>query len=208
MIDERKLQQFLGKMIVDLGAAASVPLMRIGVRLGLYKAMDGAGPMTSAELAAKANISERYAREWLAQSAASGYLTYNSASRQFELPPEQAMVFANEESAFFTGGGFDAVAALYQTQPLVEQAFKSGDGIDWGDHAGCLFCAIGAMLRPRYSANIVQNWLPALNGVVAKLERGAKVADIGCGTGLFDVHHGEGIPKLNLCRLRLPRAID
>jgi Methyltransferase domain len=183
MIDENKLQQFLGKMIVDLGAAASVPLMRIGVRLGLYKAMDGAGPMTSAELAAKANISERYAREWLAQSAASGYLTYDSASRRFELPPEHAMVFANEESLCFMGGGFDAVAALYQTQPLVEQAFKSGDGVNWGDHAGCLFCAIGAMLRPRYSANIVQNWLPALNGVVAKLERGAKVADIGCGTG-------------------------
>jgi ubiquinone/menaquinone biosynthesis C-methylase UbiE len=183
MIDERKLQEFLGKMIVDLGAAASVPLMRIGVRLGLYKAMDGAGPITSAELAAKANISERYVREWLAQSAASGYLTYDSASRRFELPPEQAMVFVNEESPCFMGGGFDAVAALYQTQPLVEQAFKSGDGVDWGDHAGCLFCAIGAMLRPRYSANIVQNWLPALNGVVAKLERGAKVADIGCGTG-------------------------
>ena len=93
------------------------------------------------------------------------------------------MVFANEESPFFMGGGFDAVAALHQTQPLIEGAFKSGGGVDWGDHAGCLFCAVGAMLRPRYSANIVQNWLPALDGVVAKLERGAKVADIGCGTG-------------------------
>jgi SAM-dependent methyltransferase len=81
------------------------------------------------------------------------------------------------------GGGFDVVAALYQTQPLVEGAFQSGGGVDWGDHAGCLFCAVGAMLRPRYSANIVQNWLPALDGVVSKLERGAKVADIGCGTG-------------------------
>jgi len=81
------------------------------------------------------------------------------------------------------GGGFDAVAALYQTEPLVERAFQSGGGVDWGDHAGCLFCAVGTMLRPRYSANIVQNWLPALDGVVSKLERGAKVADIGCGTG-------------------------
>ena len=183
MIDEKKLQQFLGKMLVDLGAAMSVPLVRIGVRLGLYKAMNGSGPMTSAEFAKKANISERYAREWLAQNAASGYLTYDPASRRFELPPEQAMVFANEESPFFMGGGFDAVAALYQTQPLIEEAFKSGGGVDWGDHAGCLFCAVGAMLRPRYSANIVQNWLPALDGVVSKLERGAKVADIGCGTG-------------------------
>ena len=183
MIDEKKLQQFLGKMMIDLGAAISVPLVRIGVRLGLYKAMDGAGPMTSAEFAAKSNISERYAREWLAQNAASGYLTYDPESRRFELPAEQAMVFAKEESPFFIGGGFDAVAAVYQTQPLIEEAFKSGGGVDWGDHAGCLFCAIGAMLRPRYSANIVQKWLPALDGVVSKLQMGAKVADIGCGTG-------------------------
>jgi SAM-dependent methyltransferase len=183
MIDDKKLQQFLGKMLVDLGGAISLPLVRIGVRLGLYKAMDGSGPMTSVEFADKANISERYAREWLAQNAASGYLSYDPSSRRFELPPEQAMVFANEESPFFLGGGFDAVAAVYQTQPLIEAAFKSGGGVDWGDHAGCLFCAVGAMLRPRYSANIVQNWLPALDGVVSKLERGAKVADIGCGTG-------------------------
>ena len=108
MIDEKKLQQFVGKMIGDLGAAISVPLVRIGVRLGLYKAMDGAGPMNSAEFATKANISERYAREWLAQNAASGYLTYDPASRRFELPPEQATVFANEESPFFMGGGFEA----------------------------------------------------------------------------------------------------
>jgi ubiquinone/menaquinone biosynthesis C-methylase UbiE len=183
MSDEKKLQQFLGKIIGDFGAAMSVPLVRIGIRLGLYKALDGAGPMTSVEFAASANISERYAREWLAQNAASGYLTYDPASRRFELPPEQAMVLAKEESPFFIGGGFDAVAALHQTQSLVEDAFKSGGGIDWGDHAGCLFCAIGAMLRPRYAANIVQNWLPAMDGVVAKLERGAEVADIGCGTG-------------------------
>jgi ubiquinone/menaquinone biosynthesis C-methylase UbiE len=183
MIDEKKLKQFLGKMVVELGAAMSVPLVRIGLRLGLYKAMDGVGPMTSVEFATKANISERYAREWLAQNAASGYLTYDPANRRFELPPEQAMVFAQEESQFFMGGGFDAVATLYQTQPLIEGAFKSGRGVDWGDHAGCLFCAVGAMLRPRYAANIVQNWLPALDGVIAKLEQGAKVADIGCGTG-------------------------
>src|SRR5438477_5818518 len=183
MIDEKKLQQFLGKMIIDLGAAMSVPLVRIGVRLGLYKAMDGAGPMTSAEFAARSNIAERYAREWLSQNAASGYLSYDASSRRFELAPEQAMVFAKEESPFFIGGGFDAVAAVYQTQPLIEEAFKSGGGVDWGDHAGCLFCAIGAMRRPRYAANIVQKWLPALDGVLAKLQRGAKVADIGCGTG-------------------------
>jgi ubiquinone/menaquinone biosynthesis C-methylase UbiE len=183
MIDETKLQQFLQKMIGDLGAAMSVPLVRIGMRLGLYKALNGAGPMTSAEFATKAKISERYAREWLAQNAASGYLSYDPTSQRFELPAEQAIVFANEASPFFMGGGFDAVAALHQTQFLVEEVFASGNGINWGDHSGCLFCAIGAMLRPRYAANVVQNWLPALDGVVTKLNRGAKVADIGCGTG-------------------------
>jgi SAM-dependent methyltransferase len=183
MIDEAKLKAFMGKMLGDLGAAISVPMVRTGIRLNLYKALDGAGPLTSAEFAEKAGISERYGREWLAQNAASGYLTYEAASRRFELPPEHAFAFAREDSPYFLGGGFDAVSALYQTQPLVEKAFVSGSAIDWGDHAGCLFCAIGAMLRPRYAANIVQNWLPALDGVLDKLQRGAKVADVGCGTG-------------------------
>lgn len=195
MIDEHKLQQFLKKMLTDFGAAMSVPLVRIGIRLGLYKTLDQAGPMTSLEFATSANISERYAREWLAQNAASGYLSYDPASRKFALPPEQAMVFANDESPFFMGGGFDAVAALHQTQFLVEEAFKSGSGVNWGDHAGCLFCAIGAMLRPRYAANIVQNWLPALEGVVAKLERGAHVADIGCGTGTSTLIMAKAFPN-------------
>src|SRR6516225_9755678 len=101
MIDQETLRQFMGKMVVDLGSAMSVPLVRIGLRLGLYRAMDGAGPITSTELAEKTKISERYAREWLAQNAASGYLSYDPSSRRFELPPEQAMVFANEESPFF-----------------------------------------------------------------------------------------------------------
>ena len=195
MIDEGKLRQFLGKMIVDLGAAMSVPLVSIGIRLGLYKAMDGAGPMTSAELAQKTKIAERYAREWLAQNAASGYLSYDPGSQRFELPPEQAKAFADQDGPFFVGGAFDTVAALYQTQSLVEEAFKSGGGIDWGDHAGCLFCALGAMLRPRYSANIVQNWLPALDGVVGKLQRGAEVADVGCGTGYSTLIMAKAFPN-------------
>lgn len=183
MIDDAKFRQFMGKVLVDLGGAVSVPLVRIGLRLGLYQAMNGAGPMTSRELAEKANIAERYAREWLAQNAASGYLSYDPGSRRFELPPEQALAFADPDGPFFIGGAFDTVSAMYQTEPLVEAAFKSGGGIEWGDHAGCVFCAVGAMLRPRYSANIVQNWLPALDGVVGKLQRGARVADVGCGTG-------------------------
>jgi ubiquinone/menaquinone biosynthesis C-methylase UbiE len=183
MADPDKLRQFMTKMIGDIGAAVSVPLVRTGMRLGLYKAMDGAGPITSVALAEKAGISERYAREWLAQNAASGYLTYEPSGKTFELPPEQAMAFAREDSHVYIGGTIEAVCAIYPTQPKVEQAFLSGGGIEWGEHAGCLFCAVGAMLRPRYIANILQKWLPALNGVKAKLEVGAAVADVGCGTG-------------------------
>ena len=154
-----------------LGCGLEVPHLLQSVRRQFQLFLStGVTPPRSAASATRSRSSASFfdaidhAREWLAQNAASGYLTYDPASRRFELPPEQAMVFANDESPFFMGGGFDAVAALYQTQPLVEEAFKSGGGVNWGDHAGCLFCAIGAMLRPRYSANIVQNWLPALDG--------------------------------------------
>ena len=204
MIDDKKLQQFLGKMLVDLGGAISLPLVRIGVRLGLYKAMDGSGPMTSVEFADKANISERYAREWLAQNAASGYLSYDPSSRRFELPPEQAMVFANEESPFFLGGGFDAVAAVYQTQPLIEAAFKSGGGVDWGDHDGCLFCvgwcdAATALFR-EYCAKLAARfgWRRKQTGT------GREGRRYRLRHRPVHLHHGQGFPKLNLCWLRFP----
>jgi SAM-dependent methyltransferase len=183
VIDDAKLKAFMAKMVGDFGAAISVPMIRTGIRLGLYKALDDAVPLTSGELADKAKISERYAREWLAQAAASGYLTYNPDNRRYALPVEHALAFARDDSPVYVGGTVETISALYQTQPLVERVFVSGGGIEWGEHAGCLFCAIGAMLRPRYAANIVQNWLPALEGVAAKLQAGARVADIGCGIG-------------------------
>ena len=113
MADPDKLRQFMMKMVGDIGAAVSVPLVRTGIRLGLYKAMDGAGPITSAALAEKAGISERYAREWLAQNAASGYLTYDPSGKTFELPPEQAMALAREDSYVYIGGTIEAVCAIY-----------------------------------------------------------------------------------------------
>jgi SAM-dependent methyltransferase len=195
MADPDKLRQFMMKMVGDLGAAVSVPLVRTGMRLGLYKTMDGAGPITSAALAEKAGISERYAREWLAQNAASGYLTYEPSGKTFELPPEQAMAFAREDSHVYVGGTIETICAIYPEQPKVEQAFVSGGGIEWGEHAGCLFCAVGAMLRPRYVANVLQKWLPALDGVNAKLEAGAAVADVGCGTGHSTMIMAKAFPK-------------
>jgi hypothetical protein len=125
MADPDKLRQFMMKMVGDLGAAVSVPLVRTGMRLGLYKAMDGAGPITSAALAEKAGISERYAREWLAQNAASGYLTYEPSAKTFELPPEQAMAFAREDSYVYIGGTIETVCAIYPMQPKVDRCVRS-----------------------------------------------------------------------------------
>jgi SAM-dependent methyltransferase len=187
MVDETKLHQFVGQMLSDLGGALSVPLVRMGDRLGLYRALHKHGPMTSSELATKTNIAERYAREWLSHQAASGYIAYDPESTRFTLPPEQAMVFAEPDSPVYMLGGFDVAMVLMENQALVEPAFRTGKGVGWGHQSQCLFCATGRFFRPGYQNNLVASWLPALDGVVAKLERGATVADVGCGHGFSTV---------------------
>jgi 2-polyprenyl-3-methyl-5-hydroxy-6-metoxy-1,4-benzoquinol methylase len=194
-VDEAKLNQLIGQMLGDLGGALSVPLVRIGDRLGLYKALHADGPMTPAELAAKTNVAERYAREWLSHQAASGYLTYESSTGKFTLPPEQAMVFAEPDSPVYLQGGFDLAATMMENQALVEPAFRSGKGVGWGEQSQCLFCAAGRFFRPGYHNNLVSSWLPALDGVLAKLKSGATVADVGCGHGFSTVIMAKAFPN-------------
>lgn len=193
--DEKKLEQFIGKMLGDLGGALSVPLVRIGDRLGLYRALNEHGPLTPAGLAAKAEIAERYAREWLSQQAASDYLVYDPDTKAFALSPEAAMVFADPDSPVFMQGAFDVAAVMMENQAQVEAAFKTGEGIGWGDHSQCLFCATGRFFRPAYQTHLVQSWLPALDGVVAKLEAGGTVADVGCGHGFSTIMMAKAFPK-------------
>jgi SAM-dependent methyltransferase len=195
MIDEAKLNDFMGKVLGDLGAASTVAMVRIGDDLGLYKALHAAGPQTSAALAKRLGLAERYLREWLSQQAASGYLTYDPVAATFALPAEQAMVFAIEDSPVYMMGGFDVMKAMLDNQPKVQAAFRSGGGVAWGDQAGCMFCAVARFFRPGYHNNLVKQWLPALDGVVAKLERGAKVADIGCGHGWSTVLMAKAFPN-------------
>ena len=195
MIDEGKLNKFVGQMLGDLGGASSIAMARIGDALGLYKALHSDGPMTCAALASRTKLNERYLREWLSHQAASGYLTYDPAATTFTLPPEQAMVFAIEDSPVYMMGGFDVMAAMLDNQPKVQAAFKTGGGVAWGDQAGCMFCAVARFFRPGYHNNLVPQWLPALDGVVAKLERGAKVADVGCGHGWSTVLMAKAFPK-------------
>ncbi|HEX9327719.1 MAG TPA: class I SAM-dependent methyltransferase [Reyranella sp.] len=195
MIDEAKLNDFMGKVLGDLGGASTVAMVRIGDDLGLYKALHAAGPQTSAALAKRLGLAERYLREWLSQQAASGYLTYDPVAATFALPAEQAMVFAIEDSPVYMMGGFDVMKALLDNQPKVQAAFKSGGGVAWGDQAGCMFCAVARFFRPGYHNHLVTHWLPALDGVMAKLERGAKVADIGCGHGWSTVLMAKAFPN-------------
>ena len=194
-VDETKLNAVIGRMLGDLGGALSVPLVRIGDRLGLYKALHEGGPMTPGELATKAGIAERYAREWMSHHAASGYLEYDTGTGKFTLPPEQAMVFADQDSPVYMQGGFDLAVAMIENQALLEPAFRSGKGVGWGEQSQCLFCAAGRFFRPGYHNNLVQAWLPALNGVTPKLERGASVADVGCGHGFSTIMMAKAFPQ-------------
>jgi len=197
MVDETKLNQFIGQILGDLGGAFSIPMVRIGDRLGLYAALHENGAMTAKELATKTLIAERYAREWLSHQAASGYLTFDAASGKFTLPPEQAMVFAEPDSPVYLQGAFDLAVAMMENQALVEPAFRTGRGVGWGDQAQCMFCTVARFFRPGYHNNLVTSWLPALKGAIAKLESGATVADVGCGHGVSTAIMAKAFPKSN-----------
>lgn len=181
---DEKLELFLEKMIGDLGAAASAPLVIIGDRLGLYKALDQDGPLDSRELAEKTGTHERYIREWLAAQAASGYISYDANTQKFHLSPEQRAVFADENSPLNMTGGFYSVASIMFDEPKVTEAFRTGAGIGWHEHHDCLFCGTAKFFRPGYLAHITTEWIPSLNGTQNLLHRGAKVADVGCGYGV------------------------
>ncbi len=181
--DEDKLNAFVGQVLGDLGGAYSAALVKIGDRLGLYRELKSRGPATSLELAERTGYSERYLREWLAHHAASNYLAYDRTTKRFWLPPEQAMVFADEDSPVYMIGGFENAYTTFENEPKVSEGFRTGEGVAWGDQAHCMFCAVAKFFRPGYVHNLVQHWLPALDGMVEKLERGARVADLGCGHG-------------------------
>lgn len=194
-VDQGRLNEFLGRMLADLGGAYSVALVRMGERLGLYAAMKDGVPVTAAELAARTGLAERYVREWLAHHAASGYVEYEPASGRFTLPPEQALCLAEPEGPVYMLGAFDTAVAMLDNEAKVEQSFREGSGVGWGDQAGCLFCAVARFFRPGYRANIVQSWLPALDGMVERLEQGARIADIGCGHGHSTMIMAEAFPN-------------
>lgn len=191
-IDEARLGDLVGRVLGDLGGAFSVPLVRIGDALGLYRTLRDIGPATPEDLAAATGCAPRYVREWLSAQAASGYVTIRDG--RFLLDAEQAMVFAEPDSPVNLLGAFDTAAAMVENQAGVQAGFKTGKGVAWGDQAGCLFCAVARLFRPGYVNALVQDWLPALDGMVERLRSGAKVADVGCGHGLSTIIMAQAFP--------------
>jgi 2-polyprenyl-3-methyl-5-hydroxy-6-metoxy-1,4-benzoquinol methylase len=194
-IDEGKLEQFMNQFVLDMGAAATAPLVLIGDRLGLYKAMADGVPVTPADLADKTGCRERYLREWLCQQAASGYVEYEPAGGTFRLPPEQAMALAEDDSPVFIPGAFQLMSAIIKDVPHITERFRTGEGFGWHEHDHDLFEGTERFFRPGYLGHLVAEWLPSLEGVVDRLKVGAKVADIGCGHGASTIMMAQAFPK-------------
>jgi SAM-dependent methyltransferase len=194
-IDQSRLDEFLGVALNDMGAAMSGLLVVVGDRLGLYKAMAGAGPITPAALAKKTGTSERQVREWLNAQASCGYVTYDPSTQSYTLPDEQALCFADENSPAFLPGFFELAMACYKNEPKIAEAFRTGKGMGWHEHHPDLFAGTFRFFRPGYNANLVSAWIPALDGLEAKLQAGARIADVGCGHGSSTVILAKAYPK-------------
>ena len=193
-VDPEKLNAFMGRFVGDLGAGMHAALAVLGDRLGLYKAMAAAGPQTPTELAKKTGTSERYLREWLNAMAAGGYVSYDGAANKYFLNDEQAFTLADETSPAYLPGAFQVISAIFSSAPKIADAFKSGNGVGWHEHHPDLFVGTERFFRPNYAANLVTNWIPALEGIEAKLKKGGKVADVGCGHGSSSILMAQAYP--------------
>jgi SAM-dependent methyltransferase len=192
-VDQAKLNELLGRFVSDFGAAGFAATVVIGDRLGLYQAL-AAGPATAAELAYRTGTHPRLVAEWLAAQAASGYVTYHPDNERFSLSPEQAFALAHEDGPVYLPGAFQVMVAAVKDEPKITRAFRNGTGVPWHEHDPDLFAGTERFFRPGYAANLVSAWIPALNGVQAKLEAGAQVADVGCGHGASTLIMAQAYP--------------
>ncbi|HXS75234.1 MAG TPA: class I SAM-dependent methyltransferase [Terracidiphilus sp.] len=193
-IDMNKLNTFIGQFVSDLGASVHAGMVVIGEKLGLYKAL-ARGPVTAAELARMTATDERYVREWLASQAAGGYITYDSSKDLFSLSEEQAFTLAQEDSPAYLPGAFELALGSLAAVPRITESFRTGGGMGWHEHSDGVFHGCEKFFRPGYAANLVSSWIPALDDVQAKLEGGARVADVGCGKGASTVLMAKAFPK-------------
>jgi SAM-dependent methyltransferase len=194
-IDEGKLEAFMGRMVTDMSAAASAPLMMLGEQLGLYRGMAHAGPMRSDELAERTGLRERYVREWLANQAAGGIVEHDPASDRYLLPEEQALALADEDSPFYVLGGFEVLASMFADEPRILERFRRGEGMGWHEHDPRLYKGTERFFRPGYQAHLVPEWIPAFDGLPEQMREGASVADVGCGHGVSTLLMAQAYPE-------------
>ncbi|MGO8102010.1 class I SAM-dependent methyltransferase [Rhizobium leguminosarum] len=192
--DMQKLDALVGRLVGDVGAAMSGALVVLGDQVGIYKAMADGTPMSVQDLAKKTGIKERYLREWLSAQAAADYVAYDEKTDRFSLTPEQAMVFAEENSPAFFVGAFEVVQSMWMDEAKVADAFRTGKGLGWHEHSTCLFRGTERFFRPGYNSHLVNEWIPALGGVEEKLKAGASVADVGCGHGASTILMAQAYP--------------
>ncbi len=193
-IDHDKLMGFVFRAVDEVGATLNTALVVMGDRLGLYQAMAGAGPLTPAELAQRTGTAERYVREWLNAQAAGGYVDYDPDSGRYTLPAEHAIALTDASSPAYLPGFFQIALGSVLDSPRITEVAKTGQGLGWHEHGQDVFDGCERFFRPGYNANLVTAWLPALDGVVAKLQRGATVADVGCGHGASTILMAQAFP--------------
>lgn len=196
--DPQKLDALVGRMVGELGAAVTGATVLLGDQLGIYKAMADGVPVTPESLARKTGYKERYLREWLSAQAAAEYIDYNDEDSTFSLSPEQAMAFADENSPAFFGGAFEIMQSIWLDEPKIAEAFRTGAGVGWHDHSQCLFRGTERFFRPGYNAHLIEEWIPAIDGLKDKLEHGARVADVGCGHGASTILMAKAFPTAKL----------
>jgi 2-polyprenyl-3-methyl-5-hydroxy-6-metoxy-1,4-benzoquinol methylase len=194
-IDQEKLNAFMGRFVGDLGAGIHAALAVIGDKLGLYKAMAAAGPMLPKDLAKKTGADERYLREWLNAMAAGGYVSYEAKTGKYFLSPEQAFTLADETSPAYLPGAFQVISAVFHSADKIADAFRNGNGVGWHEHHPDLFVGTERFFRPNYAANLIAAWIPALEGVEARLKKGGRIADVGCGHGSSTILMAQAYPN-------------
>jgi 2-polyprenyl-3-methyl-5-hydroxy-6-metoxy-1,4-benzoquinol methylase len=196
--DPQKLDALVGRMVGELGASVTGATVLLGDQLGIYKAMADGVSVTPESLARKTGYKERYLREWLSAQAAAEYIDYNDEDGTFSLSPEQAMAFAEEDSPAFFGGAFEIMQSIWLDEPKIAEAFRTGAGVGWHDHSQCLFRGTERFFRPGYNAHLIEEWIPAIDGLKDKLEHGARVADVGCGHGASTILMAKAFPTAKL----------